>query len=143
MQTGHCSLYDGFSEDIFNVMEKSIKDTRHHRRFDVEAMDIRGTLNASDAASKPFRVTVLSLGGLLIEAAHNCDSGSELRMELALPGKVRLSCLGKVTRCFPSEGGPPGVNRIGLKFTSMSEQDRKGLKDFVRWLYLKDAGFTD
>jgi Tfp pilus assembly protein PilZ len=93
--------------------------------------------------SEPFRVRILSLGGMLMERNNPYAVGSELQMEMTLPGNAHLAFAGKVISCFPAEDRPGGYYDVGIKFSAMSDQDRAKLKELIRWLYLKDAGFTE
>lgn len=109
----------------------------------MDMMEIRGSaMAAGEDVPKPFKVKMLSLGGMLIESDHLHELGSKLHLEIILPDNVRLALTGRPTSSFPSEDGPAGHYDIGIKITALSSQDRTKLKEFIRWLYLKDAGFT-
>ncbi len=123
-------------------LNKSFKNTRRHRRFVVETLDIRIRAKAVSerAAPEDYRAKKLNLGGVLMESDHVHELTSRLQIELTLPDNVRISLTGRVTSCIPVDATRYDV---GIEFISMTEQDRTKLKKFIQWLYLKDAGFAE
>jgi hypothetical protein len=93
--------------------------------------------------AEAFKVKVLSLGGMLVERSYPYAAGSELEMQMTLPGNVHVAFVGKVISCLPAEDGPGEHFDIAVQLFPLSDQDRAKLKDLIRWLYLKDAGFTE
>ena len=97
--------------------DKFLKDTRHHRRFNVEIMDIRGNVVAArekDSSQNlflPFKVKLLSLGGLLMQNKVRYNTGSELKMEMTLPENFLVRFTGKVTSCSLSKKSEAGSLR--------------------------------
>jgi len=121
------------------MKEQFFGQTRRHRRFIVDAMDISGIATTpGEGGPTSFKVMTLSLGGMLIQSCRLHETGSTLQMEMALPQNVRLSFSGSVTSSFPAADGHYDV---GIKFGALSEQEKTKLKEFIRWLYLEDAGF--
>jgi Tfp pilus assembly protein PilZ len=93
--------------------------------------------------AEAFKVRILSLGGMLIEKNHPYAVGSEFQMQMILPGDVNVAFVGKVISCSPAEDRPGGYYDVGIKISALPDQDRAKLKELIRWLYLKDAGFTE
>lgn len=129
----------------FHRVNKITPSQVHHLRGRRDNVRFRvgGCEKTTLVISEPFRVKMLSLGGMLIESGRLYDPGSELHMEMTLPENVHISFIGNVTSYFPPQERPAGPYDIGIKFMALSEQHRTKLKELIRWLYLKDAGFTD
>ncbi len=89
----------------------------------------------------PFKVKVLSLGGLLMQNKVHYDIGSELNMELTLPDNFLVQFTGKVVSCSLSKKPGGREYETGIKFSGMSESVRNKLKEVIRRFYLEDAGF--
>ena len=89
-----------------------------------------------------YRIKQLSLGGMLFESEHAFERETRLHMELAVRGEgVSLDFVGRVASCIPSPE-KPALFDVGIEFRKMHEQNRIKLKEFIRRLYLEDAGFT-
>lgn len=130
----------------YEPMNKFFKNTRRHRRFVVDMMDIRITAKTAavtSASAEDYRVIMLSLAGAQIESGHLLELKSKLQMEMTLPENVPISFTGRVTCCVPEEDDKGMRHNIGIEFIEMSEHDRTKLKKFIYRLYLKDAGFTE
>lgn len=121
-----------------------------HRQVKVHEMsglrcNIRFHVDAKEMAvldvAETYRVKKLSLGGLLIESSHSFESDTRIHMGITLPGSMHLSFTGRVASCIVS---PDTVSsfEVGVEFMEMSEPDRITLKEFIRRLYLEDAGFS-
>lgn len=111
----------------------------------MEGMDIRIQSKAEAETSGPsqdYRVISINLGGALMEGESSHRQENKLFMELLLPENVRISLTGRVTSCHLSKANDKRYD-VGIEFMSMSEEDRVKLKQFIQWLYLKDAGFTE
>lgn len=91
--------------------------------------------------AETYRVKRLSLGGLLIESSHSFESETRIHMGLTMPGNMHLSFTGRVTSCIISPDNPSSFE-VGIEFIEMPESDRLTLKEFIRRLYLEDAGFS-
>ena len=91
--------------------------------------------------AETYRVTKLSLGGMLIDSSRALEPDTRLRMELALPGNVRIEFVGRVASCIPSSQVAGHVD-VGIEFLSMPGEGMAHLKDLIRRLYLEDAGFA-
>jgi hypothetical protein len=133
--------------DLMKFIESHLfkKDARAQIRTRGHRTNVRFRLNQRERATinviEPFTVKTLSLGGMLIESDHFYELESSLRMEVTLPVNVILSFTGNVTSCLPAKDKPTGHYELGIKFITLSEHDKAKLKDLVRRLYLKDAGF--
>ena len=88
-----------------------------------------------------YRIKQLSLGGMLFESDHAFERETRLHMELAIPENISLDFVGRVTSCIPSSE-KPGYFDVGIEFRKMHEPSKIKLKEFIRRLYLEDAGFT-
>jgi c-di-GMP-binding flagellar brake protein YcgR len=129
----------------YEPMNNFFKNTRRHRRFIVEEMDIRIRANAIDETSpsaEEYRAKMLNLGGVLMEGGHPTELNRKLQIEMIVPENVQISITGRVTSCHPAKTKDKRYD-VGIEFMSMSEKDRIKLKQFIQWLYLKDAGFTE
>ena len=130
----------------YEPLNKFFKNTRRHRRFVVDMMDIRITAKTAaekSAASGDSIVKMLSLGGVLMTGDHPHEPESKLLMDMTLPENVHISFTGRVTCCVPKEDDKGMRHNIGIEFIEMSEHDRTKLKKFIYRLYLKDAGFAE
>jgi Tfp pilus assembly protein PilZ len=129
----------------YEPMNNFLKNTRRHRRFAVEEMDIRIRANVAaetSSSAEDYRVKMLNLGGVLMECGHPSELNRRLLIEMTLPENACLSITGRVTSCHPSKAKDKLFD-VGIEFMSMSEHDRTKIKQFIHWLYLKDAGFTE
>ncbi len=129
-----------------NELNKFFRNTRRHRRFDMDAMNIRitaETASGKSTACETYAIKMLSLGGALMTGDNPHEPDSKLMLDMTLPENVRVSFTGTVTSCLAvkHEGGV--LYDIGVRFGDMSEQDKIELKKLIHWLYLKDAGFTE
>ena len=130
----------------YEPLNKFFKNTRRHRRFAVDMMDIHitaKTTSEKSAASEDYFVKMLSLGGVLMTADRPHELENKLLMDLTLPENVRISCTGRVTSCLSVKRNRGVRYDIGVQFSDMSEEDKTKLKKFIHWLYLKDAGFAE
>lgn len=91
--------------------------------------------------AETYRVKKLSLGGLLIESKHSLESGTRIHMGITMQGNTHLSFTGRVTSCMVSHDDASHFE-VGIEFIEMPEPDRGTLKEFIRRLYLEDAGFS-
>jgi Tfp pilus assembly protein PilZ len=87
-----------------------------------------------------YRVKKLSLGGLQLESDHDFEPETRLHMSITIPGEMHLTFIGRVASCIPSPCNPSHVD-VGIQFIDMPEEEKMKLKEFIRRLYLEDAGF--
>lgn len=130
----------------YEPLNRFFKNTRRHRRFVVDMMDIRVTAKTAagtSAAPVDYIVKMLSLGGVLMTGDYMQELESKLLMDMALPKNVRLSLTGRVTSCLTTKDSTVTRYEVGIEFIDISEPDKTKLKKFIHWLYLKDAGFTE
>lgn len=129
----------------YEPLNNYFKNTRRHRRFPVDMMDIRlrvkDSAETTDAA-EDYIAIMINLGGVLMEGERPQQLESKLIMDMTFPEKIRISLTGRVTSCHPSKSRG-NLYDIGIEFISMTERDKAKLKKFIHWLYLKDAGFTE
>jgi hypothetical protein len=90
--------------------------------------------------AETYRVIKLGLGGLLIESSHSLESDTRIHMGITIPGNRNLSFTGRVVFCVVSSDNASRFE-VGIEFIEMPEPDRVSLKEFIRRLYLEDAGF--
>jgi len=90
--------------------------------------------------SETYRVRKLSLGGGLLESPEPLEPDTRLNMELMMPDGRLIGFVGRVASCSASEANHD-VYDIGIEFLKISDADRSVLKDFIRGLYLDEAGF--
>ena len=105
-------------------------------RFHVDTKET-AVLNVAET----YRVKKLSLGGLLIESSRSLEPDTRLHMGITMPGDEHLSFIGRVASCSVSPDNSSHFE-IGMEFIEMPESDRVTLKEFIRRLYLEDAGFS-
>jgi hypothetical protein len=91
--------------------------------------------------AETYRVKKLGLGGLLIESSHSLESDTRLHMGITIPENMHLSFTGRVVSCIISPDNSPHFE-VGIEFIEMPEPDRVTLKEFIRRLYIEDAGFS-
>jgi PilZ domain len=107
--------------------------------------NIRFPLDARETAvlniAEIYRVKKLSLGGLLIESSHSLESETRIHMGITMPGDMHLSFTGRVASCIVSPEDSARFD-VGIEFIEMPEPNRLTLKEFIRRLYLEDAGFS-
>jgi hypothetical protein len=96
---------------------------------------------ATMKVDETYRIKQLSLGGMLFESDHAFERETRLHMELAIPDNISLDFVGRVTSCIPSPEKPAYFD-VGIEFRTMHEPSKIKLKEFIRRLYLEDAGFT-
>src|SRR6185436_20862383 len=84
-----------------------------------------------------YRVRVISLSGLLMEADQALDLHHEYPMEVTLESGDVLRFTGRVAYCgAPSEGAPKRYE-IGAAFAEMTPGDRARLAKFIEILSRK------
>ena len=105
-------------------------------RFPVDGREM-AVLNIAET----YRVKKLSLGGLLIESIRSLEPGTRIHMGMTMQGNTHLSFTGRVTSCMVSPDDASHFE-VGIEFIEMPEPDRGSLKEFIRRLYLEDAGFS-
>jgi len=130
----------------YEPLNKFFKNTRRHRRFAVDTMDIRisaKTAVGKNTAPEDYIVKMLSLGGVLMTGDRLHELETKLLMDMTLPENVRISFAGRVTSCLPVNNDRGMRYDIGVQFADLPEKGKTELKKFIHWLYLKDAGFTE
>lgn len=110
----------------------SPEDKRHHRRYDVEGLGLRGSLRLSMEAT----VLNLSLDGMALETHSWLSVGREYRFTvlrgeetLTLPGEVMWCNLVRTTR--DSRGETLPVYRAGVEFHDVLSDNARQVKDFI------------
>jgi hypothetical protein len=84
-----------------------------------------------------YRVRLISLSGMLIEADRGLDVNRVYAMSFEAAGASRIAFAGRVASCAEDgAGGAPRRYRIGVAFADMSLPDRQRLQSFVDSLTL-------
>lgn len=100
--------------------------------------NIRYTMNAGDTAllnyPESFLVKKISLGGMLIESAHEIEVEQRLPMELSLPGDTLITFGGRVASCLPTDHEEQRLYAIGIEFVDIPDSDRERLAEFITTL---------
>jgi len=126
-----------------HLLEKQ-KQVKVHERSGLRC-NIRFPLDARETAmlniAETYRVKKLSLGGLLIESSRSFEYETRIHMGITMPGNMHLSFTGRVACCMTSPDNPCHFD-VGIEFIEMPEPNRQTLKEFIRRLYLEDAGFS-
>ncbi|MDP2156475.1 MAG: PilZ domain-containing protein [Nitrospirota bacterium] len=121
-----------------------------HKQVKVHEMsglrcNIRFHLDTKETAvlniAETYTVKKLSLGGLLIESSRSFEPDTRIHMGITMPGNMHLSFIGRVASCVVSPDNS-SCFEVGIEFIEMPEPDRITLKEFIRRLYLEDAGFS-
>lgn len=123
-------------EKPVQVKLNEMSGLRCNIRFPVDGKET-AILNVAET----YRVRKLSLGGLLIVSSRSFDPETRIHMGISIPGNMHLSFTGRIASCIPSPD-TTSCFEIGIEFIDMPEQDRAALKEFIRRLYLDDAGFS-
>ncbi len=105
-------------------------------RFHVDSRET-AVLNVAET----YRVKKLGGGGLLIESSHSLEPDTRIHMGITISENKHLSFIGRVASCIVSADNAASFE-IGIEFIEMPEPDRAMLKEFIRRLYLDDAGFS-
>jgi hypothetical protein len=96
-------------------------------RFQVEAPG-KAVLDSLES----YRVRLVSLSGMLIEADRALDVDRVYAMYFQAPGGARVAFAGRVASCVEDGGsGAPRGYRVGVAFVDMSGDDRRRLQSFV------------
>jgi Tfp pilus assembly protein PilZ len=95
-------------------------------RFQVEAPG-KAVLDTLES----YRVRLISLSGMLIEADRALETERVYAMFVQLSGGERLSFSGRVASCAAANGDGPRRYRIGIAFVEMPAAERRRLQTFV------------
>ena len=100
-----------------------------------------GVRFAVDAAGKalldvpqPYRVKVISLRGMLIEADRRLETEERCPMEMSLDGRSCLGFTGRIAFCAQVVEGERTVWHMGIEFLEMTPVDRERLDTFIKGL---------
>ena len=106
------------------AFDQSVRDRRDHRISSrVKSTNSVEVYPAGETAPIRTRTSDLSLGGCFLEMPNPLPKGTAIRVALWVK-EFKLWAGGEVITSTPGFG-------IGVKFTEMTEQDRKELKQFV------------
>lgn len=144
--------FTDLKQDYVNDLIKFISShlLEKHKQVKVHAMsglrcNIRFQVDSRETAvlnvAETYRVKKLSLGGMLIESSRSLEPDTRIHMGITIPGNMHLSFTGRVASCIVSPDNA-SCFEIGIEFLEMPETDKITLKEFIRCLYLEDAGFT-
>jgi hypothetical protein len=98
-------------------------------RFQVEAAG-KAVLDSLEA----YRVRLISLSGMLIEAERALEVDRVYAMSFQTPRGDSVSAAGRVASCLEDASGSARRFRIGVAFMDMPSADRGRLEGFVRSL---------
>lgn len=118
------------------IKVNEMNDCRCNIRFDLDRKET-AVMNIDEI----YRVTKLSLGGLLMESSQSLEPEVRLHMGITIGGTTPISFTGRVVSCVMSADNASRFE-IAIEFVGMPEPDRLKLKEFIRKLYLDDAGFS-
>jgi PilZ domain len=103
-------------------------------RFQVEVTG-RAVLDAVES----YRVRLISLSGMLIEADRALEVDRVYAMRFQAPGGGDVAFAGRVASCLEDAVGGPRRFRMGIAFVDMSDSDRRRLQSFVKSLTSRTA----
>jgi hypothetical protein len=95
-------------------------------RFEVEAPG-RAVLDSLEN----YRVRLISLSGMLIEADRPLDVERVYAMHFEPPAGERVAFAGRIASCAEADATAPRRYRIGVAFVDMAGADRRRLEAFV------------
>jgi hypothetical protein len=95
-------------------------------RFQVEAPG-KAVLDSLES----YRVRLISLSGMLIEAERRLEAERVYAMYFHTPHGDRVAFAGRVASCLEDAAGGPRRFRIGVAFVDMAGHDRQRLETFV------------
>lgn len=108
---------------------------RFHIRFDIGATE-KAVLKHMEG----YQVKKISLGGMLIQSAHEIGVDERLPMELSLPGDEAIVFSGRVASCLVANREEPLLYDVGIDFADMEESDRERLAAFLGTLSRGEEG---
>jgi hypothetical protein len=83
---------------------------------------------------QPYRVKVISLRGMLMEAGYELAIESHCPMEMSLPEGPPIRFVGRVADCNRVAESGEVTHQIGIEFIEMASPDLKRLDAFVKRL---------
>ena len=126
-----------------NVMSEALQNLitfleQHKRHPDQRTGGTRFEIDATGRAlldvPQPFRVKVLSLTGMLAQAASPLALETVVPMELTLDEGSPLGFEGRVAYCTEVDLDEGPVFEIGVEFVSMPEADRSRIEAYIERL---------
>lgn len=125
--------FEGVLTDKLQGLIEFIDDNRiveEHRlaglRFEVDAPG-RAVLDSVEN----YRVRLISLSGMLMEADRPFEVEKVYAMHFQPPSGERVAFAGRIASCTETEAGTPRRYRIGVAFVDMAGADRRRLEAFV------------
>ena len=113
---------------------KNLKDSRHHRRFVVDALDIRGSARAAGEAV----INDISITGVSIKTDRKLHLGGRYTLKVPHKGKD-IPLEGTVIWCLENDAGEsmdecsPLKYAAGLHFANLSQEAVSGLTGFIEF----------
>jgi len=137
--------FSNLSSERIGELTRFIAEHRqeHHEDDDMHCLsglrfNIRYNINAGETAllnyPEGFRVKKISLGGMLIESAHEIEVEKRLPMELSLPGDTLITFWGRVASCLPTDREEQRLYATGIEFVDISGSERARLAEFISML---------
>jgi hypothetical protein len=125
--------FEGVLTEKLQGLIEFIDDNRiveEHRlaglRFEVDAPG-RAVLDSVEN----YRVRLISLSGMLMEADRPFEVEKVYAMHFQPPSGERVAFAGRIASCAETEAGTPRRYRIGVAFVDMAGADRRRLEAFV------------
>ena len=125
--------FEGVLTDKLQGLIEFIDDNRiveEHRlaglRFEVDAPG-----SAVLDSMESYRVRLISLSGMLMEADRPFEVEKVYAMHFQPPSGERVAFAGRIATCAETEPGSPRRYRIGVAFVDMAGADRRRLEAFV------------
>jgi c-di-GMP-binding flagellar brake protein YcgR len=121
--------------DILKETDLSQPDgLRLHLRAPLENQE-EAVLRCQDS----YRITKLSLGGMLIISDCPLELEDQVPMEISLDEEKQIKFLGRVASCFLIENTKPEIYELGIEFLGMTDKDRQILNEFIKLLERRDV----
>lgn len=120
-------------------MKKNFKTLSRADRYDLKVLG-KISLDSEDGKGESYICNTIniSLSGALVETGSQIPVGSLLKYSFSIPGfQIPVNIIGEVVRGENTGGLPDksgnarrGLNRYGIIFLDLSEEDKKAMIDF-------------
>ncbi|MBE0425861.1 MAG: PilZ domain-containing protein [Nitrospirae bacterium] len=123
------NFIDYQNREVFKPDMFKMSGIRLHVRFHIDDPE-KATVHYFDV----YKVTKISLNGMLIESEEAVKVEDKLPMEMTLSENEILRFFGRISRCQPIKDTDPSRYEIGIEFIEISEQEKTRLKTFINSL---------
>lgn len=86
-----------------------------------------------------FKVSSISLGGMLIRTQQSVEINSTIPMDLSLHSENPISFIGRAVSCRMTGNADQAYYDIGVEFTNLTDSDKTLLKTFIDYLAKTDT----